>query len=213
MIHWTAVPHPGFPVQGHILSTLEMLLPILFLCVCCAWLHPLDNQHKSCDIASLTHCHLCCLPESNGNSNVMMFAISACSSPSRFRENKIKLASDNPTVISSQQATHKRKVFSHSSSLISVASVVVSMVLLNIVNLAEQELHAMGQQLPLAADMQHTKGEHRMPEQMKNWELNDFCPQRESTSCCSYVIMLINYQELLFVQVQFTPLWVASSLL
>jgi hypothetical protein len=94
----------------------------------------------------------------------MMFAISACRSPSRFCENKIKLASDNPTVISSQQAIHKRKVFSHSSSLISVASVVVSMVLLNIVNLAEQELHAMGQQLPSAADMQHTKGEHRMPE-------------------------------------------------
>jgi hypothetical protein len=142
VIHWTAVPNPGFPVQGHILSTLEMLLPILFLCVCCAWLH------KSCDIASLTHCHLCCLPESNGNSNVMMFAISACRSPSRFCKNKIKLVSDNPTVISSQQATHKRKVFSHSSSLISVTSVVVSMVLLNTVNPAEQELHAMGSNFP-----------------------------------------------------------------
>jgi hypothetical protein len=78
----------------------------------------------------------------------MMFAIFACRSPSRFCENKIKLVLDNPTVISSQQATHKRKVFSHSSSLISIANVVVSMVLLNIVNLAEQELHAMGSNFP-----------------------------------------------------------------
>ncbi len=182
------------------------------LSLCSAWLHPLDNQHKSCDIASLTHCHLCYLPESYGNFNVMMFAISACRSPSRFCKNKIKLASDNPTVISSQQATHKRKVYSHSSSLISITSVVVSMVLLNIVNLGEHELHAMGSNFPWQQRCSTQKESIECQRQMKNWELNDFCPQRESTSCCSYVIMLINYQKLLFVHVQFKPLWVASSL-
>jgi hypothetical protein len=86
------------------------------------------------------------------------------------------------------------------------------MVLLNIVNLGEHELHAMGSNFPWQQRCSTQKESIECQRQMKNWELNDFCPQRESTSCCSYVIMLINYQKLLFVHVQFKPLWVASSL-